>query len=363
MFSNNSKISLKQLQALLILDIFGTAIITLPRRSAEIANQDGWIVLIIATIFASLYSYLLSYISSKYESLTFVGLTKKILGKPLGIIVSFGLLLKLIITSGLYLRIFSEIIMQTMLFKTPLYITALLMLLISGYVSYCGLECRGRMSEILFLIMFIPLIFVLILSCFKTDFTNLMPVLNTSPTTLLEGSVYMVLAFQNIMLFMIIYPFINKKEDIGKAVCSATTFIGVMFVFATAITIGRYGATDVKLKLWPILQIMNTVEIPGSFIERQDIIILWFWVVSVFSTISSALYLSSFIGSKITQKDNLRIPLIYIGIFFMLIIFFIPKNIVTTYKWLDFMNLHVGILYFFVIPILLVIVDFFKEKV
>ena len=41
MLSINEKISLRQLQALIILSAMGTGVIVLPRRVAEIACSDG----------------------------------------------------------------------------------------------------------------------------------------------------------------------------------------------------------------------------------------------------------------------------------------------------------------------------------
>ena len=41
LFSENDKISIRQLQALLILDLFGTAVVTLPRQTVNSAGNDG----------------------------------------------------------------------------------------------------------------------------------------------------------------------------------------------------------------------------------------------------------------------------------------------------------------------------------
>ena len=44
----NDKISVRQLQVLLILDIFGTGVIVMPRIAASIAGENGWLVAIFA---------------------------------------------------------------------------------------------------------------------------------------------------------------------------------------------------------------------------------------------------------------------------------------------------------------------------
>ena len=46
MFSENDKISIRQLQALLILDLFGTGVVTLPRQTVNVAGNDAYIAVL-----------------------------------------------------------------------------------------------------------------------------------------------------------------------------------------------------------------------------------------------------------------------------------------------------------------------------
>ena len=48
-FTLNNKISLRQVQVLLFLEIFGFGVTALPRRVAEHAAQDGWLSVLLAT--------------------------------------------------------------------------------------------------------------------------------------------------------------------------------------------------------------------------------------------------------------------------------------------------------------------------
>ena len=52
MFASNNKITAKQFAMLLSIYIFGTGVIMLPRRVVAFSEQDGWITVLIALLFA-----------------------------------------------------------------------------------------------------------------------------------------------------------------------------------------------------------------------------------------------------------------------------------------------------------------------
>ena len=67
----NDKISIRQLQILLILNIFSTGVLTLPRRAAVFANVDGYISVLIAVFIAAFLSLVVTTVASRYENDSF----------------------------------------------------------------------------------------------------------------------------------------------------------------------------------------------------------------------------------------------------------------------------------------------------
>lgn len=362
MFSANHKISLRQLQALLILDIFGTSVITLPRITAEIAGQNGWMLIAGAGIIIYLYVQLLHRLSMRYPDMTFVEIAQKLTTRPLGIVLSVGLAVKILLTTGLQLRVFCEIIKQTMLMRTPLWVNGVAMLLVAAYVSYKGYEIRGRTAEILLVVMLIPLIFVFMLACFHTDFTNLLPVTSVSGGTLLKGSLITAFSFQGVEFLLLIHPFVKKPEKVGKVAGQAVIAIAALMILTTIITIARFGPEDVKIKLWPVLQIMDTIDIPGSFIERQDVVVMRFWVISTFAGVNAGIFLISLIGKRLINKHGVDKKIVLLSLPLLLVISLFPDNIAQTYDWLMWCNKYIGALFFILVPVALFITSKLRTK-
>lgn len=362
MFSDNNKISLRQLQALLILDIFGTSVITLPRKTAEMVGQNGWLLVLGASVIVVLYSLVLNKLCMQFPHMTFVEFSQKIATKPIGIILSIGLGVKLILTVSLELRVFCEIIRQTMLFKTPIGVTAIAMLLVAAYIAVKGYECRGRAAEILLVIMFVPLIFVFALACFKMDFTNLLPAFTITGGQFVKGSILTAFSFHGIEFLLLIYPFVRNPRKVGKSVAGAVTVIGVLMLATTIITLARFGPEDVKVKLWPVLQMMDTIDIPGSFIERQDVVIMRFWVISTFAGVNAGLFLISLIGSRLLGEDKKRRHFVLLAVPIIFIIAMAPRNVAQTYTILEWCNRYLGIFYFIIVPLLLFLISRIRFK-
>lgn len=147
MFAENRKISIRQLQMLLLLDCFGTAVLFLP---AELARDKRQRVLFCG------FAWRLGGVgclpsadgSRKAHAQWYGGrLVPERRGNGIGTILLLGLAGKILLDGMLELRIFSEIICRFMLPATPVWVLSLVLLLVAGALAAQGTECRGRTAE------------------------------------------------------------------------------------------------------------------------------------------------------------------------------------------------------------------------
>ena len=97
MFSSNNKISIRQLQILLILDIFGMGITFLPKKMVEFAGQNGWICVVFGSILACICIWILTSLAEKFPNDSFVTYCGKIVTKPVAYVITTGFVVKIII--------------------------------------------------------------------------------------------------------------------------------------------------------------------------------------------------------------------------------------------------------------------------
>ncbi len=356
MFADNNFITLRQLRLLLILDIFGMGITILPQKAVQFGGQNGWLIILIGLVLSLLLLILINQVAKIYPNDSFVDYTCKILGRPLGILISFGFIIKIIIGVAMEIRIFSEILKEIMLFNTPFWIISFSMLILGSYMASKGYEARGHIAEILIFIVFIPLAFVFFISVFDIDFSNLKPFFKEISTIdALKGGGYMIFYFTGIEFIFLVYPYIKEKEKIQKTTISAIVIVGLIMTVITTITIARFGKHDIMHQMWPVLEIMDTIDLPGSFIERQDALIMTFWIISIFMMVNAGMFFSALIFKDIVKVGThttficICVPIIYF-------ISFLPANITIVYKIMDIFYFTFGIFYIVILPIVLFIV-------
>lgn len=359
MLSANQKITLRQLQILLILDAFGTGVIVLPRRAAEYAAQDGWLIVAGLTLLALLSAFLITTAARIFPSESLIAYTGRLWGKPVAYLVCAGLWLKIVLCFSLELRLFMEIIRITLLRNTPSVVVGGLMLFLGAYAATKGIETRARIGEILILAVMLPLLILFALALFDIDFSNLAPALTAPPERLLSGTMRLGYAFTGLESCLLIFPFLNKPKEGRRAITQAVFLTGVLFILVTIVTIAKFGPEDLLRQPWPVLRMMDLLNIPGSLIERQDALVLSFWIISVFAAINAALFFSAVLSKDLIRHGRPAYH-IYAAALVMLGLASLPISTAQVYRYLDCLYLYAGVFYLFIFPILLLAAAYFR---
>ncbi|MDR1559177.1 MAG: spore germination protein [Clostridiales bacterium] len=304
MFSLNNKISIRQMQALLILDIFGAGIIMLPRKAAEYAGQDAWMAIAAAAVFAVLAVYLMTSAARLYPHDSFVSLVSRLLSKPAGKCIAVLFTAKLLFNCAIELRLFGEILRQTMLPDTPFAVVCAAMIAVSAYAASKGYEARARIAQILLPLIFVPLIFLFVWGLFDVDLSNLLPVFAVKPDKLLMGAARAGTAFSGLELILIAAPFAVRPLAVRKGMIQTVIVIGAFMIFITCVTIAKFGPAEVTRQLWPVLEMMDLIDLPRAFIERQEALIMSFWIISNFAIVNSGLFFSSILLKDTVGKGS-----------------------------------------------------------
>ena len=357
----NDKISVRQLQVLLILDIFGTGVIVMPRIAATIAAENGWLVAIFAMLTTMLFAYAAASVGRRFPGTTFVDYTRRLLGNPLGLVVSLGLVAKIIFSISMEMRFFIEIVRETMLFQTPYIVIFGCMAAVAAYAAGKGIEVRARLCEILIIIVLIPFALVLFMAGMDADYSNLLPVMRRSRMSdIVAGGLFIGATYRGIEFLMLVYPYVDKPRDIRRGAVKAMAFVGVLMALATVVTIAKFGAAGLTRQRWPFLEIMDTINFPGSFIERQDALMMSIWIISVFAILSSGMFFSA-VMLKDIAKVGKRFHYVLGMIPVMLAVSALPDNIITISGRLDVVFAALGLLYMLIVPMLLLLVAKLKK--
>ncbi len=299
MFAENRKISIRQLQMLLLLDCFGTAVLFLPAELAEISGRGCFFAALLGGLGVSAASLLLTAVGRRMPNGTVVDWCRSVCGNAIGTILLLGLAGKLLLDGMLELRIFSEIICRFMLPATPVWVLSLVLLLVAGALAAQGTECRGRTAEILFFGRD-SLASGASAVAASTQYARVLPLALPSPSGIGAGLTEMSIVFRGLVFLYFIYP--DLKKPVGFAVWKGCLLITAVVTAIVLLCPANYGEGMLAAKLLPTLQMLERVSFTGVFLTRQDLLLLWFWMASAVLFLSGVVFFGSLLGTQLCRQ-------------------------------------------------------------
>lgn len=355
MFSNNDKISIRQMQILLLLTMFASVSLILPRTTSEIGNQDGWMLVIGATFIMIGYAYLITTLGKMFPEKTIVEYSVEILTQPIGYLVVIVFIIKLVVFLGLELRVFSELIKQTLLTNTPIEYIMIFFLFTLVYLTRKGIECRGRIAEVIIFFTLIPIMLVLLFAVKDIKLENMAPVFAISSNDFFSGSYFVSIKVVGIEFLLISLAYVRNQKNVTKAAVQSIIFFMVISLIITFVTVGLFGEKNVAKQIWPVMTIMQVIELPGAFVERQDALMMSFWILTMVILNSAYLFYSSvLVGRLFKTKENNWINLMILP--FAYFIALGPNNVPDTYEVMTRFTRMYGIYFLLPVPLLLLVV-------
>ncbi len=306
MISANDKISTRQFQILTILNILGTSLMLLPKAVGLYAMEDSSLSVIIGILLGLTSTILICFSVKKQPYKNFYELVKNMFGKQLGFLISLSLIFTIIIITGINVKIFGEVFADVMLPTTPTPIISIAILLICMYGASKGLEARGRLAEIIIYFVFIFLILAVFFMVGNFDYNNFLPIMKNSYIDTFKGGLVVFFGLSGIIYIYLVYPFVDNKKQFTKSAVSAVSVIGLIMLVIVIITQGTFGINAVNSMNWPLLELISSVETNGSFVERQDALVISFWIFIIFASINAGIYYSSFLMHCINPKIKIK---------------------------------------------------------
>lgn len=320
MIFENKKISMSQTKALFISEVFATAVVFMPTTAWSIMKGKSVFAAVAATLILLLCCWAICAVFRGSES--FGKTIYKNLGTTLGNICILAFLVKIVLVTGLWLRDFSRIIHSTMLGETPYQFIAAVIAVVCFYLAQKDMEVRGRTAEIFLIIMALLFIPVLVMVAIGADYTKMLPVNDIGVGDMAKTTLIIFGALGSADYLWFLYPKTNKD---GGGISTAVAVVGILLVATMIIVFSVFG-DSVMDKSWPVLNMMDTVDFPGAFIERQDVLMIGFWILSFYIYISGGITYGAYLLKEITGKTNYLITGVMI---FAVSIFSLPVGLDT----------------------------------
>ena len=232
------------------------------------ANQDVWVVLLLAFVYIVIINAPLLYLMNKFRGLTVNQITDTILGKILGK-PAVMLFVLFFFYCFMACSLITTHFMNSYLFPgTPRWALLLFLVVPVCYASIKGAGTIGRLSVFIVPFVMLTIVLFLLFGITNIDLSVFLPVLADSTFVNLNVSAFLTAArFSEILIFLMFSFYLDKKVSIKKTYALALAVFGVCYMLILVPTVAVLGVDFAKLSWNPYYVYTRQVN-AFSFLER-----------------------------------------------------------------------------------------------
>jgi spore germination protein KB len=265
------RIGLYQLAAIIILFQIGSSPLFL---LASEAKQDAWLAVLIAMLCGlGLLAFVTLAIQKQEPEKNLIEILIQYLGKPAGLSVAWLYVIYFIYKSVRNVREFGDLMIQYLLPESPLTVITGILMLVSCYTVFKGVEVFFRVSEILLPILAGIYLFMVMLLIIVglIQLNQLLPVLPEGIKPVLSAAIPEVISFPfgEMVLFLMFWKYTENKEKLQAVTLSAYCMSGIFLTCTSALIICIIGPALGGAGGIPLMLAASMIQIAG-IVERMD---------------------------------------------------------------------------------------------
>jgi spore germination protein KB len=324
----NGKIGGQQFTMLVFMFTTGSSLLLAPSLLASEAKQDAWLAAIIGVVVGLLLTWLYQTLGNFYPDMTLVEYSEKILGKWIGKVISLLFFTFPFILSALVLRNIGDFITTQIMPETPIESIHIIFLIIVMMGTRLGLEPLARSGEILFPWSIVLFLLLVILISPQIELAKIQPILEKGMKPILHSALpFIGFPFLEMVIFLMIFPYVNKPKEAGKAFFRGTLMGGVVLILLTALAILVMGVDQTTRTLYPSYILAKKINI-GNFLQRIEAIVTIMWFIAIFFKLTICFYASTLCLAQIFKLKEYRMLVFPLGMILVVFSLAISPNIV-----------------------------------
>ena len=312
MFSENSRISDRQLARLAVLDWFGKGALLLQEMTRAVSVRQFFLYLLAGFLLVFFYLCLLCGLSGRLRR---DGDIQRKWGKLGNGFLAATLLTYNFMNLVYILRLFGEIGNRFVLPEVSGEVLMLMAALAGAAAAFGCFESGARTASVIYPFVIWPLGLLILLSAFTVRTEYLGPGTAVLDASILPvaGSVFLVFAGAGSFLFAA--PNVEGKPCAALKTAALRTFacLGALFLVMT----GAFGEGGLKFMAWPVIALMSSAEIPGVFFQRWDVIFVGLLLMEMFISAGTNVYNLTDCGRRLWKKGGKGAATLWAGAGFL----------------------------------------------
>lgn len=297
---NNSKISIIQLNIILIIAIPTTSLLFILSDVYKDAKQDMWVSLLLISLYCMIFSVVITTLAKMFKRKNLVEICEAVIGKIPGKIIGFIFVGYYIHLTAVLVREFSDFLNGSLYYETPNWFFSICILIPCVFMLYKGIETTARVGQFIIMIFSISIFFILSLSFYDANISNLTPILSNSPESIFNGSIRLIIWVGEFLILLYFMPYIEKTEKLTSSVLIAILIMAILIIPISISLVAIFGPLTEYLS-YPFLSLTRYVSVARE--ARIDTFILIMWVSTLFFKFAIFLYCGIQSAATIYNKD------------------------------------------------------------
>ncbi|MCL2322690.1 MAG: endospore germination permease [Oscillospiraceae bacterium] len=299
--------------ATLISTTIGMNILYFPVSLSKSMNNNGWYITISLTILVYFFSLFLFKLYNKYNFNSIYELFYTCCGKIVSKILFIVLSIFSLIYVGIILNNFSKVIKLYLFPKTPTAFFILTMCILICYGIKNSPRGMVRFNEVAFFIILFPMIIIFSFCINKGDYSNLLPFKFENLENIIGGVKSSLYIFSGIEILYFYLPYLTNKENTNRVLKNSLIFICIFNLILYVLCLFSFGSNQLKILLNPFLTLIRVIDVPGSFLERWEGIVISFWIFYCFtSSVNISFFAKELLCETFHINKNVTIIMILI---------------------------------------------------
>lgn len=326
MVKRYDRLSNFQYSSLISSTIIGVIVISLPKLAATSAKEGAVLSTILCGILTIIIAICITILGKRFYKSTLIEYSSLLLGKILGKLFGFVVILYFIVHTSAILRNFSDALKGLLLENTPLEVIMISMLFTIVYLILNGINGIAKWSELFLPIIIISLLLVTGFSITNFSLVRFRPMLTPSFICTIRGIPSLITAFQGYEIIFLIIPFMHSREKTIPYTIIGVGVPVVLYILLVAMAIGVFGLKTTQQLNYATITLAEEISFPNAFAERFDIFFVILWILAAFTTIANFFYMSSLATVRLLGLRNYQ-PIIYLLTPVVYILAILPQNL------------------------------------
>lgn len=347
--------------ATIIVTVVGIGIFSYPRELATMVEGDVWLVTIVAGLINLLLLKLVVTAVRLNGFQTITDIIKARFGSIFGGLILIIMSLPTLFSVSLGLRAFIEVVKMYLLTKTPTEFLLIVTILVGVYIVRGGVGINVKFNEITLWIMFVPAVIIVLFTFKQADYTNILPAFRQDVKSYIYTLPAASFAFTGVEVVYMILPMLRNKKNAIKGIRYSVIFITFFYIVVSVTSIAVLTTSETKNLLWPAIDLIRNIDVPGAFVERWDGVVMALWIIYFFTTFSNSYTFSAYILSDALPLRDIRFSALILAPFIYLTAMF-PTNITELYSVIHIIAPFNYIINFLMIPLILILFNRSKNN-